>query len=346
MRWSLYEEGPESDVVFTTRVRLARNVAGIPFPGKALPQDLHLVLDKTKSLFSSTPLAFAELRSISALQRRAMLEAHVVSPKLTEHRSTAAVAYSEDGRLSVMINEEDHIRIQAMEPGCQTREAWSLANALDDFISRNLPYAFDPELGYLTSHVANLGTGMRVSVMVHLPALKMLGRLPAVLDAAQRLDVAVRGLHGENTASMGSLYQVSNRYGIGKSETDILTEVEAVVKHLIANERSARHRLYKEQRLNLEDAVWRAYGVLSYARSISSEEALEMLSCLRLGQLLEIVPINGGLLKRLMLVIQPGMLQTIVGPVYSPSERDRKRADALRFAITRGELESLGNCPI
>ncbi|MGC8834905.1 MAG: ATP--guanido phosphotransferase, partial [Armatimonadota bacterium] len=138
----------------------------------------------------------------------------------------------------------------------------------------------------------------------------------------------------------------SNRYGIGKSETDILTEVEAVVKHLITSERSARHRLYKEQRLALEDVVWRAYGVLSHARSISSEEALEMLSRLRLGQLLEIVPVKASLLKRLMLVIQPGMLQTIVGPVYSPSERDRRRADALRSAITRGELESLSNCPI
>lgn len=330
--------------MFSSRVRFARNVAGFPFPGRASADQLAELLARAKRLFENSTygveFAFQELRSLSSLQRRAMLEAHILSPALLERRYLAGVAYTKDGRLSVMVNEEDHLRIQAFEPGLRLRESFRAADAVDDWLSGQMPYAFRPDLGYLTAHIANLGTGMRASAMLHLPALRMTGQLRAVLDAANRLDVAVRGMHGEDTAASGDLYQVSNRYGIGRSETDIVTEVEASARHLVAEERRARQKLLEDHRSEVEDAAWRAFGVLRYARSISTEEALGLLSDLRLGQSLGIVSFPARKLKHLMFAIQPGFLQAIAGPAYSPAERDRRRASLLRQAVAEEELQA------
>ncbi|MGQ9525158.1 MAG: ATP--guanido phosphotransferase [Armatimonadota bacterium] len=344
VEWALYEDGPEGDVVFSSRVRLARNVAGYPFPVRASADQLATLLTSAKQLFenrmSGPRFAFRELQSLSSPQRRAMLEAHIISPALLEHRYHAGVAYTADGKLSVMVNEEDHFRIQAIEPGLRLRESFCSADAVDDWLSAHVPYAFRPDLGYLTAHIANLGTGMRASAMVHLPALRMTGQLSAVLDAANRLDVAVRGMHGEDTAAFGDMYQVSNRYGMGRSESDILTEVEASTRHLVDQERRARQQLLGDGRSDVEDVAWRAFGILRYARSISTEEALRLLSDLLLGQSLGVVSFPARKLKHLMFAIQPGFLQVIAGPAYSPTERDIRRADLLRRAVADEELKA------
>ena len=331
--------------MFSSRVRFARNVAGFPFPARASSEQLAQLLARARQLFDNSTygaeFVFSELRSLSSLERRAMLEAHIVSPALLEHRYSAGVAYTEDGRLSVMINEEDHFRIQAVEPGLRLRESFRSADSVDDWLSTQVPYAFRPDLGYLTAHIANLGTGMRASAMLHLPALRMTGQLSAVLDAANRLDVAVRGMYGEDTAASGDMYQVSNRYGIGRSEADILTEVEASARHLVAEERRARQQLLDDRRSEVEDAAWRAFGLLRYARSVSTQEALRLLSDLRLGQSLGVVSFPARKLKHLILAIQPGFLQVISGPTYSPAERDRRRARLLRQAVAEEELQAV-----
>jgi protein arginine kinase len=343
---SPYEDGPESDVVFSSRVRLARNIAGLPFPGRAGRDELRALVEHLRPIFDNRnlepALTFVEVRALSALERRVMVEAHLASPALVERRAESAVAFSADGRLSVMVNEEDHLRIQAIRPGLETWPAWQAADALDEWLCAQLPFAYRPDLGYLTAHISNLGTGMRASVMLHLPALKACGRLPAVLEAAARLGAAVRGAHGEDTASSGDLYQVSNRYGMGKAEREIVTEVHAAASHLVAEERSARQELLRARRTQVEDDAWRAYGILRYARSISTEEALDLLSKLMLGRALGLVALDASKLKHLMVMAQPGCLQTIVGPAYSPAERDAKRADFLRLALSSRELR-LGN---
>ena len=315
----LFGKGPEEDVVFASRTRFARNLVAFPFPGRAGNGELAQVFEAVAAACEPEtplgPLRLVKIWELEANDRHWFVEQHVVSPALVTHPLHRGVAYREDGLVSVMINEEDHVRLQAMRPGLDLTVAYLAADQLDDWLGRELDYAFDPEWGFLTTHVANLGTGMRASVMCHLPALAMIGRLDEVLNAAGQLGITIRGVHGEGSEGRGDLIQVSNQFGLGWKEDEIVRNVAAVARHLVEGERSAREALKRDRRSEVEDAAWRAYGTLRYARLLEAEEAMHLLSLVRLGQLLGVLKdLDTALVKALMVVVQPAVLETLVGP--------------------------------
>jgi protein arginine kinase len=333
----LFGKGPEEDVVFASRVRFARNLAGYPFPGRAGSGELSLVLEDVRATClqdsPAGPLRCVNIWELEQVDRHWFVEQHVVSPALVAHPLHRGVAYREDGLISIMINEEDHVRLQAMRPGFDLNEAYQVADRLDDWLGGALEYAFDAELGFLTTHVANLGTGMRASVMCHLPALAMTGRLEEVFEAAGQLGITIRGLHGEGSEGRGDLFQVSNQFGLGWREEEIVRNVSAVARHLVSAERSARQTLVKERKAELEDEAWRAYGTLKFARLLEEHEALSLLSRVRLGQLLGVMRhLDVATVKALMVIVQPAVLETLIGPSRS-GRPDSRRAQFIREVL-------------
>lgn len=339
-----YGEGPEGDVAFTTRTRFARNLKGFPFPYRATREHRRKILEEVEEIFQNTPEGrnyfFIRLEQIPPQKRQTLVEAHLISPTLAKEPLGRAVAYSLDPRVSVMVNEEDHLRVQSLYPGFQPEESFQTATQLEEWLGRYIPYAFRSDFGFLTTHLANIGTGLRFSVMLHLPALSLAGEIKELIDAATRVDVAVRGLYGEGSDALGDLYQVSNRYAIGLSEDEIVGQVRAVVRRFIERERSAREWLSHQKRSMVADTAWRAYGILRYARRISSQEALNLLSSLHLGNLLGLIHSPPAkVIRRLMAMVQPAFLQNFVGTIYTEEERDRRRADLLRYYLEQGKQE-------
>jgi protein arginine kinase len=333
----LFGKGPEEDVVFGSRVRLARNLAAYPFPGRAGNGELLMALNEVRAACSEPsplgPLKWCNLWEIEPNIRHWFVEQHVVSPALVSHPLHRGVAYREDGLISVMINEEDHLRLQAMRPGLDLAAAYEDADLLDDWLGERVDFAFDAALGFLATHVANLGTGMRASVMCHLPALAMTDRLEQVFQAAGQLGITIRGLHGEGSEGKGDLFQVSNQFGLGWREEEIVRNVIAVARHLVHAERTARQTLIRERKAELEDQAWRAYGTLKFARLISANEAMSLLSRVRLGQLLGVLKnVDVPTVKALMVVVQPAVLETLLGPSRD-SRPDGRRAQFIRQTL-------------
>lgn len=338
----LFGKGPEEDVVFASRVRLARNLVAYPFPGRAGSGELSMVLDEVRETCTEEspvgPLRTVNIWELETIDRNWFVEQHVVSPALVAHPLHRGVAYREDGLISIMINEEDHLRLQAMRPGFDLAEAHSDADRLDDWIGEHLDYAFDESLGFLATHVANLGTGMRASVMCHLPALAMEGHLEEVFGAAGQLGITIRGLHGEGSEGSGDLFQVSNQFGLGWREEEIVRNVSAVAGHLVESERAARQTLRKERKAELEDAAWRAYGLLKFARLLTDAEAMSLLSHVRLGQLLGVLKwVDMATIKALMVIVQPAVLETLIGPTAREGRMDSRRAQFIREVLPSHE---------
>lgn len=332
-------DGPEADVVLGTRVRLARNIKGIPFPGVATAEQLHRVTVMCRQAVEALdrqwggPLKFARISEVPPLERELLVERHLISPMHTQDVREKAVALRDDEAVSIMINEEDHLRIQTLFPGFQLEEAMDLADRLDDRLSEALEYAFSERVGYLTAWPTNVGTGLRASVMLHLPALAMTGLLQHVLSAVARFGVAVRGLYGEGTESIGNIFQISNQVSLGRSEDEILKHLANLAREVIGHERSARQRLLND-RAALEDRIWRSYGVLRYSRAITSQEAMQRLSDVRLGIDLGIIKgVDQRILKELLVLIRPAHLQSFMGRELSPAERDVHRAALIRERI-------------
>jgi protein arginine kinase len=230
-----------------------------------------------------------------------------------------------------MINEEDHLRIQCLSPGFQVRETWEWASKIDDLFEESVDYAFDEKLGYLTSCPTNVGTGIRASVMMHLPALVITGQINRVLSAVTQIGLAVRGLYGEGSEATGNLFQVSNQITLGQSELEIIDNLHRITRQIISQEKEARKRLLSESRLRLEDRVRRSYGILRYAATIDSKETAQRLSDVRLGVSMGLLPeVNAQVLNELLVSTQPGFLQYLSGGHLSPEERDVKRAELIR----------------
>jgi protein arginine kinase len=271
------------------------------------------------------------LADLDELDKRVLVEKHLISPNLANDSRNGAVFISEDESLSIMVNEEDHLRIQCLYPGLQVQEAWEKATAIDDIFESHVDYAFDDRRGYLTSCPTNVGTGLRASVMMHLPALVLTQQIGRILSAVSQVGLTVRGIYGEGSEAMGNLFQISNQITLGQSEAEIIENLYGVVLQIIQHEKTAREKLISESRLRMMDRVMRSYGILSQAYIIDSKEAAQRLSDVRLGVDLGLIEgVSTQALNELNVMTQPGFLQKKFSSSMSPGERDMYRAKLIR----------------
>lgn len=328
-------KGPHSGIAVTTRVRLARNLAGYRFPTHPDQSERQDVLDAVKRAMHSLPdgreYVWQQLDDTMSLDGRLLMERHLISRELADGAGPRAVAFNPAQSIAVMVNEEDHLRMQCLLSGLSVQEAYERINRLDDQLSERLEFAFSPTYGYLTSCPTNVGTGLRVSVMLHLPALVMTRHIEKVFRAVYEMRMAVRGFYGEGTEAFGELYQISNQITCGRTEGDIIEDMEAVIGSIIEYEEKARAELATSERSQLEDRVWRSWGLLQNARLMSSEEAMRHLSSIRLGIVMGVFKnIDLRELQRLFLYSQPAHLQRMEGRALESGARDVARADFLR----------------
>ncbi len=336
-------EGPAADVVLSSRIRLARNLEAVPFPSRMNGEAARTVIAEVEQSLGELqadlgPITLHRLQEVPPLLRQALVEKHLISPQLARAAETAALVLRPDEGVSIMVNEEDHLRLQGLAAGLQLENLWDLVGRADDALERRLDYAFSPRLGYLTACPTNTGTGMRASVMMHLPGLVMAKQDQALFSALSKVGIAVRGLYGEGTAALGNIFQVSNQVTLGQSEREILVNLQGVCQQVVDRERKVRSQLHRTRRDELEDRVWRAYGILSTARVMSTREAMALLSDLRLGVDLGVLPrIEGRVINELQVQISPAILQVLEGRELTPAERDVRRA-----ALIRRQLEGSG----
>lgn len=338
----LADSGPEDDIAISSRIRLARNLQELPFPPAASPEQRHrvrlaveLAVTHSECLRKTVLLPMAEL---CPLDRQFLLERRLISCEFCSGEPDSVLLLSGDETRAIMVNEEDHLRIQAMRSGFQLGTVWDQINRLDDALAAELAYAFDENLGFLTSCPTNVGTGMRASVMLHLPGLALADQVNAVIQGASRLGLAVRGIFGEGTDNLGNLFQVSNQGTLGESEVDILNRLEAVIRQIISHEKNARLKLLESRRDFLLDHVGRAYGALRYGYLMNSQETLNSLSALRLGvDMGMITNTDIHTVNELFMLVQPAHLQKCAGRELSSPERD-----VFRSSVVRNRLKEQG----
>ena len=336
--------GPDSDIVVSSRIRLARNLAQFPFTNQAddtVRKEIEDLLRRTvEGLSTSRKLSYVSVNSLEHLDRQFLVERQLISREHAESQGSRGVGISAEENVSLMINEEDHLRIQVLSSGLALDEIWDEISMIDDAIEKHVTYAFSEQLGYLTACPTNVGTGIRVSVMLHLPALVLTREIQKVFAALQKINLAVRGLYGEGSQAMGDFYQMSNQVTLGKSEEQLIDNLKEVVPNIIAYERRARNALVKENRQNLHDQISRAYGILQNAQTISSEETMHLLSSVRMG-------INLGLIddleiptvNELVIHTQPAHLQKIHKTSLESAERNVARATFLRQRLSNRDIE-------
>ena len=338
-KW-LKEMGPDSDVVISSRIRLARNIEATPFPqnldvaqGNEIVRRVYqTIVEGNSSLREEFKLL--EMKNLNRIEKINYVENNLISADLLKHNEIGALLVNNDEVLSIMINEEDHIRVQCMLPGLQLEAGWDLANKIDDLIEERIKYAFNERLGYLTSCPTNVGTGIRASVMMHLPVLNMTGYMGNVIKVAGQIGLAIRGIHGEGTEFTGNIYQISNQITLGLTEEEIIKNLQDVVKQIVQQERALRDNLFNDKPVELEDRIFRSYGVLKNARLITSNEAMKLISDLKLGVTLKLInDISLQQLNELMIMIQSGYIQKNYGGEISEHERDKKRAELIRITI-------------
>lgn len=330
--------GPNSDVVISTRIRLARNLDKIPFSHlankKQSAQTLEMIQQAISKVDYLKKSIVFHLGDLDNVDRQFLLERHLMSLEFAKSSDSKAVVVDESEIISIMINEEDHLRIQVMQSGLNLFEAFNIINKIDDALAKELPYAFSSEWGFLTACPTNTGTGMRGSVMMHLPAMVMNRTINRVLDAIAKLSFTTRGLYGEGTQAAGNFFQISNQVSLGHSEEDILQNLNGLIRQVIEQEQQARQTLITESRHLVEDRAWRAYGTLKSAHIITSQETIELLSMVRLGLDLEIIKdIDRRKVNELFILTQPAHLQKIENRKLTAQERDVKRAELLRSKL-------------
>lgn len=335
--------GEAEDVVVSSRIRLARNLKGLTFPPYATEEQLatvvRLVREAAERASSIDFLPFIQVEELTPNQRLTLVEKHLCSPQFVEKPRQRILVINEAQSISLMVNEEDHLRIQAISAGFSLDQAWELADRVDDFLEERLDYCFDESCGYLTSCPTNVGTGIRASLMLHLPGLTMVDQIKQVLSALTQLGINVRGLYGEGSESLGNMYQISNQVTLGHSEEDLIDHLKSVCKQVIEQERAVREALLKESKLQLEDKLCRSYGILSQARIITTQEALKLLSDVKLGVEMGILPnINKGSIKELLFLIRTSILQKIFSREMSPPERDYHRALIIKEKLRVNEV--------
>lgn len=331
-------EGRDSDIVISTRIRLARNLADYPFTSIASEADRKQILERVKEVVAGSEFAnellYVAIDELGELGRQFLVERHLISRELAEGQGPRGVFIDHQERFSIMVNEEDHLRVQAMRSGFQLDETWDLINRLDDCLGQKLVFAYDEEWGFLTACPTNVGTGMRVSVMLHLPASVITRQMDQMFRSLEKLELVVRGLYGEGSQAMGDFYQVSNQVTLGRSEQELIKKMADVVPAIVGAERKARQFLLDESRENLHDRVSRAYGILKTAQTISAEETLHLLSSVRMGIHLGLInDLSILVLNELFLYTQPAHLQKLAGTELDSGDRNIERARYLRSKL-------------
>jgi protein arginine kinase len=334
------EKAPQWDVAISSRVRLARNLSEFPFPYKMSREQAEKVVQKVKNaVFNSSAsivkdLLFIDMQSLNPLDKQALVEKHLISPEMVQNNSGNGVILSKDEKVSILVNEEDHLRIQCLFSGIQLENAWQLCKSVDEILEEKVDYAFRSDYGYLTCCPTNIGTGIRASAMLHLPALVMTGYIREILEACSKLGVAVRGIYGEHSEALGNMFQISNQVTLGQSEEEIVSNINNVACQVIEQEKTLRNELYKQNSYRFEDMVYRSFGLFSNARVISTEESLKLLSDVRLGVCMGIIKdVDIETLNKIMLLIQPANLQKASNRALSADERDIKRAEIIRSKL-------------
>ena len=330
--------GPKGEIVMSSRIRLARNLEGIQFSqwgNKTQRQEVRKRVEAavkiSKFLKGSLVLP---MRGLSELDRTFLVERHLISREHATGPDEKAVVISDREMISLMINEEDHLRLQVLQSGFNLQDAWAVQTQVNEELEKQLPYAFLPEWGYLTACPTNVGTAMRASCMLHLPCLVMTKQINRVLHAITKLGLTARGLYGEGTEATGNFFQLSNQISLGVSEEEILDNLERLIRQVIDQEEGARKALMQQSHEALEDRIWRAYGTLKSAHLVTSNETVNLLSLVRLGVDLKLIPkLERGKVNRLFIQTQPAHLQKLEGRILNPSERDSRRARLLRDSL-------------
>lgn len=332
--------GPYSEVVISSRVRLARNIDKMAFPHWANKKQTRQVLDLASAAIAKNEqlkkAALFVLADLDGVDKQLLVERHLMSLEHAQKSDNKAVLVDSDEIVAVMINEEDHIRAQVMQSGFNLHECWNILNRIDDALGRDLPFAFSADWGYLTACPTNAGTGMRGSVMLHLPALVMTRQINQVLAAISKLSFTTRGLYGEGTQASGNFFQVSNQISLGHSEQEIIENINGLIRQIIEQEMQARHILLSGSRSMLEDKISRSFGILRSAHIISSQETIELLSLVRLGCDLGLLKeISRPMVNDLFIATQPAHLQKMEKKKLTQQERDVKRAEVIRSALCK-----------
>jgi protein arginine kinase len=351
----LEASGEYADIVLSTRVRLARNLQGYAFGQRARVNDREAVLrhfrrstDRADGLGDGTLL---ELQTVPERQRRILLERRMVTRDLLGEEggappTGAAVHFSTREPVSVMVNEEDHLRMQSLLSGLRIQEAWNMVDRVDDSLGRELPFAFHPEFGFLTSCPTNVGSGLRASVFMHLPGLVLTKEIGKALRGLGELGLTFRGLYGEGSEVVGNFFQVSNQTTLGRTEEDLIEHLDRVVRKVIADELHARQVLLRDARSVTEDKIWRAYGLLRYARSLSFDELMNLLSGVRLGVSLKLLPgLRVYTLNKMMIFTQPAHLEQAAGRDLTEAEGDAHRASFVRRILSSEGDVTVGEEP-
>ena len=333
--------GPNSNIVMSSRIRLARNLQQVSFPNRASKKDLTDVIEMMQKTMAQVDglkeAMFIKINDLDNIDKQFLVERHLMSHEHATNTEAKALIVSPDENVSVMINEEDHLRIQGMRSGFNLLEAWNFIDEIDDSLSNKLEFAYLNDWGYMTACPTNTGTAMRGSVMLHLPALVMTKQINKVLAAISKLSFASRGFYGEGTQASGNFYQISNQLSLGHSEEDIIQNINGLIKQVIEQEEQARQALLVQNKTMLEDKIYRSLGILRNAHIISSQETVELLSMVRLGVDLDIVKhIDRKTMNELFIMIQPAHLQKLEGKKLTTATRDSRRASLIREKLGIG----------
>jgi protein arginine kinase len=338
----LKEKGPDADIVYSSRIRLARNLKGFPFSSRCSEQQLRDIVSLAKTCATQCSrlkdAKYYSLKDTTILNRQFLMERFLISRELAKNSNEKGVIVSGTEQISVMINEEDHLRMQILGSGLLLSKVWEELNSIDDELDSYLDFAFEQPWGYLTACPSNAGTGLRSSVMIHLPGLITTKRIVGILQTAGKMNLAIRGLHGEGSEMLGDYFQISNQVTLGKAEDEIVEATENLTRKLIEQERLARDDLLKKEKIVVEDRVGRAVALLSSTKILGTREAMELLSNIRLGIYYGMVPgINTDTLDALLIRIQPAHLQKRFQKHLEPLERDVERAKLIRETLKYAE---------
>lgn len=323
--------GEQSDIVVSTRVRLARNIADYPFPAKLNTKsrtELNNLIKEAVEKDNPFNLRFIEMKTLARFEAASMAERHIISPEFASDADGRALMLSPEEDISIMLNEEDHIRVQVMKSGFALDEAYEIADRIDDSLNEKFDFAFDSRIGYLTQCPTNLGTGMRASVMLHLPALTMSGQIHRLINTVSKLGLTFRGAFGEGTSATGDMYQLSNQITLGISEEYAIKNLKAITLQLCAQERAAREELLQDA--DTEDRIFRAYGILKWARLLSTKELMENLSLVRFGSVAGKINVPIETVNELMISMQPATINVMAGKRLEERDRDMIRAKTVR----------------
>lgn len=337
IKW-LEDSGVEDDVVISSRIRIARNLENFKFPqimNREEAEDISLkILNVAKKSDGFNDYKFYRVNDFSVLEKNVFIEEHLISPNLVQNQEKGSFLLKNDESVTIMINEEDHLRIQCLSSGLNLEELWSAANNIDDILEESLDFAFDEKFGYLTSCPTNTGTGMRASVMIHLPSLVFTGYMNNIYQALSQIGLTVRGLYGEGTSALGNIFQISNQTTLGETEEEIIQKLKNVIIQIADKEREVRNKLLNTRQIEIEDKVFRSMGILKYSRILSSNEAMSLLSDVKMGIEMGIIKnIEPKEINKLMILIQPASLQKYFETDLTAEKRDIKRAELIREKI-------------